>query len=443
VSPRAVHVVETSRLARGDTIDQGIVARAFTLSHTLIITPARVVDPSNEFDEDMLEFELFMSRREYKAITRRQQRGRVASVNEGKWPYHRAPYGYERYKLPGQKGWSLRPTGAAEFIRDIFRWYASGEAGVSVIVRRLNDAHVPTAGGKDWTPSIVRSILSNPAYAGYVRWGARAEKRVMRDGEVHISRPRAAASEITLAKGIHEPLVSREVYDAAQRRMAENPSRPGPKQVQTANPLAGLVFCSRCGRSMIRRPYGSGRTPQIMCAYTSCSTVGSDLPVVEQGVLDGLRKHLAAFELARPEDPSGPAEEIRALERALEANKKELEDLTVQLQRIYELTEQGVYSSEDFVTRSQNNADRRAAAEEARSELEQRLERQREVLANRATIAPRIRHVLDAYPLAETAAEKNALLRSVLERVVYSKSTRERWSGGSDLTLTLFPRVPH
>ena len=34
-----VLVVEVERLARGDTIDQGIISRSFTYSHTLIITP--------------------------------------------------------------------------------------------------------------------------------------------------------------------------------------------------------------------------------------------------------------------------------------------------------------------------------------------------------------------------------------------------------------------
>ena len=45
-----VLVVEVERLARGDTIDQGIVSQAFKLSDTKIITPVKVYDPNNEFD---------------------------------------------------------------------------------------------------------------------------------------------------------------------------------------------------------------------------------------------------------------------------------------------------------------------------------------------------------------------------------------------------------
>ncbi len=80
-----VLVVEIERLARGDTADQGRVLRAFKYSHTKIITPIKTYDPDNEFDEEYFEFGLFMSRREYKTINRRLQRGREISVSEGKF----------------------------------------------------------------------------------------------------------------------------------------------------------------------------------------------------------------------------------------------------------------------------------------------------------------------------------------------------------------------
>lgn len=80
-----VLVVEVERLARGDTSDQGRVSKAFKYSHTKIITPAKTYNPDNEFDEEYFEFGLFMSRREYKTINRRLQRGREISVSEGKF----------------------------------------------------------------------------------------------------------------------------------------------------------------------------------------------------------------------------------------------------------------------------------------------------------------------------------------------------------------------
>lgn len=133
-----VLVVEVERLARGDTIDQGVMAQAFKYSNTKIITPLKVYDPANEFDEEYFEFGLFMSRREYKTINRRLVRGRNASAKEGKWVSGVTPYGYERVRIKGDKGWTLRPVEEqADIVRFIFRLYTSGEEDENGVVRQI------------------------------------------------------------------------------------------------------------------------------------------------------------------------------------------------------------------------------------------------------------------------------------------------------------------
>lgn len=122
-----VYVMEVERLARGDTIDQGVVSRAFRLSSTLIITPIKTYHPDNEFDEEYFEFGLFMSRREYATIKRRLQRGRDASVREGKYIGNRTPYGYYREEIPHDKGFRLVPDpDQADVVRNIYKWYCNG-----------------------------------------------------------------------------------------------------------------------------------------------------------------------------------------------------------------------------------------------------------------------------------------------------------------------------
>ena len=75
--------MDIDRLARGDSADQARVSNTFRISGTLIITPSKVYDQSRESDEEYVDFELFMARREYKAISRRIMRGRIASAKEG------------------------------------------------------------------------------------------------------------------------------------------------------------------------------------------------------------------------------------------------------------------------------------------------------------------------------------------------------------------------
>ena len=122
-----VIVMDVDRLARGNSIDQGIISQTFLYANTKIITPTKTYDPANEFDEEYFEFGLFMSRREYKAINRRLQRGRTASIREGKYVSNKPPYGYERVRLKNNKGFTLAIVPEkAEIVRNIFQWYTQG-----------------------------------------------------------------------------------------------------------------------------------------------------------------------------------------------------------------------------------------------------------------------------------------------------------------------------
>lgn len=140
---KGVLVAEVERLARGDTIDQGRVAKSFKFSDTKIITPIKIYDPNNEFDEEYFEFGLFMSRREYKVINRRLQRGRVASVKEGKYVGSTPPYGYVRVKLEKEKGYSLKKNAEeADVVVNIFNMYAYDNLSMNEIAKLLNHRRV-------------------------------------------------------------------------------------------------------------------------------------------------------------------------------------------------------------------------------------------------------------------------------------------------------------
>lgn len=115
-------------LTRGNTIDQGILAQTFKFSDTEFITPMKIYNPNNGFDEEYFEFGLFMSRREYKTINRRPQNGRILSVNGGKYVANQPPYGYNRMKIKNDKRFTLEPnTEEAKIVKLIFGLYTVGE----------------------------------------------------------------------------------------------------------------------------------------------------------------------------------------------------------------------------------------------------------------------------------------------------------------------------
>lgn len=446
---RNVLVMEVERLARGDTLDQGLVSRAFRYSGTKIVTPLKTYDPASEFDEEYFEFGLFMSRREYKTINRRQQAGRQASVNEGKWPANRAPYGYRRVKLQNEKGWTLEPDERAPIVRSIFEWYTEGLLmpdgsrkllGCGLIVRRLNDMGIKTASGKPWVNYNVLTILRNEAYAGWVRWGHRGTEKHLQDGVLVTSRP--IAKDYVKVKGLHPPLISQETFDIAQERLSHNPGRPGPKSYGVSNPLQGLIHCAQCGHMMVRRKLN--RSDMILCHYTSCSTVGSYYSVVEDAVLEAMEQWYQQMSFAVRSQEAMPSNELVALQAALKRQQDTLTGIESQATRAYDLVEQGVYTTEVFLSRTQELAARREETEEKISALLLEIQQYETFDRQREQLLPQLRHVLDVYRSTDSAEEQNDLLKSVLDSVTYSKTKRLRdkdYASGA-LEITLHPRLP-
>jgi len=246
-----VLVMEVERLARGDTVDQGIVAQTFKYSGTIIITPAKTYNPENQFDEEYFEFGLFMSRREYKTINRRLQQGRIASVKQGNYIGSVAPYGYNKIKKGHIYTLEINHD-EAETVRKVFSLYTEEHLGVSNIANYLNRMDIPTRNGGKWNNGTVRGIIENPVYIGKIRWNARKTVKNMSGGVLKSSRPRN--TEIMLIDGIHEPIISDETFSAAQDIRTSRRISPVKASEGIVNPLTGLVVCSECGHKMVRRP---------------------------------------------------------------------------------------------------------------------------------------------------------------------------------------------
>ncbi len=452
-----VLVMEVERLARGDTIDQGIMAQTFKYSNTKIVTPMKTYDPNNEFDEEYFEFGLFMSRREYKTITRRLQRGRLASVKEGKFVGNKTPYGYVRKKLENEKGFTLVPLpDEAEVIKLIYDLYANGEQtpdgtsnrlGVSKICRKLNNLKIPPKYTDAWVPATIRDILINPVYNGKIRWNWRMSTKKMVDGAMTYERPRSAPEDCVVTNGLHEAIIDDKTWNLVQHLMKLNPPHPAPSQYAIKNPLSGIVYCGKCGRSMVRRPYSDHKkTPDtLMCPVTSCSNVSSALSLVEEHILKALRMWLEEFKIDYSINDEAKNENVQIdiKSKALKKLDEDIKNIDTQISNLHDLLEQGVYSTDMFLERSKLLSERKHAAKIDRDTLSKNIELEQNRKKTRITIIPRIQHVLAVYPLTDDPKTKNELLKEILERVNYVKELGTRWHGSpDDFNIELFPRIP-
>jgi len=440
-------VVEVERLARGDTMDQGEVAQAFKYSNTLIVTPMRIFDPTNPDDEEYFEFGLFMSRREFKTITRRLQSGRVSSIKEGKYVGNKPPYGYVRVKLPG-KGYSLEPhPEQAPTVKLIFSLYTDTtpgkRMGTAKIAAYLNNVlKVPTANNKSWTVATINGMLRNTTYIGFVRWGSRPQVK-KRDGN---SRPRRAREQWIEERGLHKPLIDEVTFNKARDIMNEHGHSPNPTG-RVSNPLAGLVKCGVCGFAVVHRPHGDKNPPMLICSKQYCKNIGSYYSYVEARVLQALRDWLNSYKAQwmgrRPKNHSDEQLKVKALEDMLKTLHKKLNELTEQKGNLHDLLERRVYTVDEYMERSQIIAQRLTEIKEEIEKAERELTIEQQRYVAKVDMIPKVEHVLEVYDKTDDAAEKNELLKSVLEKVVYRKDKGGRWSGAMDqFELILFPKLP-
>lgn len=436
-----VLVMDADRLARGDTVDQGIISRAFRLSGTKIITPRKVYDPNSEFDEEYFEFELFMARREYKIINRRIQRGRIASVNEGRFIGSTPPYGYDKVKIQNGKGYTLTPNKEADTVRYIFGQYLAGN-GASVIANSLDDMGIPTRSGNPWNKATITDMLKNPVYIGKIRWSHRKDIKQSVNGQIVTVRKNN--SDCILVDGLHEAIISPEDFKAAQIRLSENKKKPVRASDVLQNPFTGLMYCGKCGAKMTRLGRNArNKYDTIKCTNRKCDCVSAPIFLVEQSVLESMRKWLSGYIYHINKQDLSPAESDNSAEKTIAELTEELKKIDAQINSTYDLLEQKVYTTEVFMQRNK-------ALTERKDKIENRIARLRQSLITiqndriaRQEIIPHIRYVIAAYMDCTTAEEKNAMLKSVLNRIEYSKSEPNRRGhlDNANFTVDVFPKV--
>ncbi|MBU5331451.1 recombinase family protein [Anaerocolumna aminovalerica] len=448
-----VLVMEVERLARGDTVDQGIVAQTFKFSNTKIITPMKIYDPNNEYDEEYFEFGLFMSRREYKTTNRRLQRGRADSVKEGKYVGSVAPFGYKRIKIKNDKGYTLEPIPEqADVVKMIFDWYTSGEVqedgsrkrlGMTLIARRLNELGIKPQKKDVWTLPTIRDMLSNPVYMGKIRWNFRPHEKKMVNGKIAKRRPHS--NDFTIVNGLHEAIIDEFTFNLAQHNIKKNPPKPIGENYVIKNPLAGLIICGKCGRAMVRKLSMNG-SATLACTVPQCGNVSSKLEYVEDSVLDALEGWVKEYRTSlKPSEIKDSKLKLNVLEKNIRDNQNKLQELQNQLNTVFEMLEKGVYTTEQFLQRSQAVSSQIEDAKSLSESLSKELKREQSAAENRSYIIPRVEHLLKVYNSLPDAQSKNALLKEVVKKVVYTKERDGKCKDvdPKDFTIALYPVLPY
>ena len=436
--------VEVERLARGDTADQGVVANTFKYSHTKILTPLKIYDPDDEFDEEYFEFNLFMSRREYKVINRRLQRGRLISVNEGKYLGNTPPIGYRRIKLDNAKGYSLEPDlEEMETVKQIFNLYAYDGLSIGEIAIKLDMIGIKPRKSEYWSTSTIKDILNNPVYIGKIRWNARKQEVSTQDGKRIKSRPRNP--NVLLVDGLHKPIIDEETWNIVQSKRSMN-EPPVPHNNVVKSPLAGIVYCAKCGKPMQRRPYTlKQKEATLICNNPRCDNISSKLYIVEDKIIQALKIWLENYILDYEELISKHKSIVGiTAKEQLDGLESRLDKEMSKLNKIYDYLEDGTYDKQEFMERLSVAKSKIKELEDKITPLQIKVEQEEKVNKEQTLVIPKLQNVLDIYDRLESNEEKNKLLKSIIEKVTYLKTEKsiKKSSDPTNFEIHIYPKIP-
>lgn len=233
----AVILCHTDRFARNE-YDHAIYKSVLNKDGTdLIALEQPMINDTPEghlIDSVMAGINAYYSR----DLSRKTKRGMNRRFDSGWWPGW-APLGYVNikggklsrkfYSPERQKYYDelakQRPLGLIEqdptvapLIKEAFMLYSTGNYSISRLVEFLSEKGLKNRDGSKIVVSLLHNILRNPFYYGLVRWGNK---------------------EIN---GLHEPLISKELFDACQYVAAKH------RQFLTRERkhdflLRGLIFC--------------------------------------------------------------------------------------------------------------------------------------------------------------------------------------------------------
>lgn len=415
-----VVVVEIERLSRGNQIDQAEILEIFKKSKTKIITLNKIYDLSsdNDFDEDFFEFGLFMSRREYKIINRRLLRGRKQAQKEGYFIGSTAPFGYAKEKI--DKGFILIEDENADVVRLIFDKFAYENWGLGDLRRYLTENNIKgLINQQRWENKGIKRILQNKVYIGYINCNTKK-------------------SEKSSIKGKHKPIIDEKTFYLVQELLSQRACKTT-RSKELKNPLATILKCGVCGRTMARFTKTDDKRTQVYRCPLYCGNISSNCDLVEHKLIDELKEELKNFNYFL----ENTNQELNKKKEQIENEKsiliKEISKKENMIDRCCEMLEEGIYTKEKYLKRINT-------LESELNALQSNLERLNDISFDDEEKAlrtiPILEKVLDEY-WNLTGKQKNEILKSFIDKIEYTKTTPTRGQINNDkyIDLKIYLRI--
>lgn len=237
-------VKSISRFSR-NTVDSLETVRHLCEIGVFIYFEKEKIDTGTMEGEFLLSTLSSLAESESRSLSENAKWGIQKRFQNGTYKISTPPYGYEI-----KSGEMVIVPEQAEVVRWIFTEMIAGKAANAIAVE-LNERGIPTMRNTAWTAQTIGKMIKNEKYIGDARFQKTyTDYRFRR----HVNRGEMDQYYI---KNHHEPIISREEYEAANRILqmnadekciAGNSSKCGNRYV-----FSGNIICGECGCKFKRR----------------------------------------------------------------------------------------------------------------------------------------------------------------------------------------------
>jgi site-specific DNA recombinase len=248
-------ITAPDRLAR-NFVHQALLVEELE-RHGAVVTFLERPMSQDPHDRLLLQIRGAVAEYERTLIVDRMRRGRLRRLQTGTLlPWTQAPYGYrlapDRPRDPA--GVRLDAVEAA-VVRDIFAWVLDEGLAITAVVQRLHRLGIPSPKGRAyWSPSSVRRVLTNPAYAGHACTSrtrscpATSRRSALAPVGRRPNSERHTAPEDWIPVARVPAIVDQAQLDVARARLEENRRLARRNAAPGRYLLRGLVSCGHCRR---------------------------------------------------------------------------------------------------------------------------------------------------------------------------------------------------
>lgn len=138
----------------------------------------------------------------------------------------------------------------AKVVRLIFHKFVGEGKGTHVIARELREEGIKPMRVKEWQNTVILRVIRNEKYCGDLV----QKKTYTPDFLSHEKKYNRGQEEFVIIKDHHEPIISRELFDEANRILDKKAlSQEGKAKHSNRYPFSGKIKCGCCGSSYVAR----------------------------------------------------------------------------------------------------------------------------------------------------------------------------------------------